>query len=51
MLLEARNIFFRYHKKGHWILKNISFSMDNTQRIGIVAPSGFGKTTLCKLLA
>lgn len=51
MLLEAKNVFFRYNKKGRWILENISFTMDNTQRIGIIAPSGFGKTTLCKLLS
>ncbi len=51
MLLEAKNVFFRYNKKGCWILENISFTMDNTQRIGIIAPSGFGKTTLCKLLS
>ena len=48
MLLEAKNVFFRYDKKGRWILENISFTMDNTQRIGMIAPSGFGKTTLCK---
>lgn len=51
MLLEAKNVSFRYHKKGHWILENISFTMDNTERIGIIAPSGFGKTTFCKLLS
>ena len=37
MLLEAKNVFFRYDKKGRWILENISFTMDNTQRIGIIA--------------
>lgn len=51
MLLEMRDVFFRYHKKASWILKNMSFSISNTERIGIIAPSGFGKTTLCKLLA
>ncbi len=51
MLLEAKNIFFRYEKKGRFILENISFSIESTQRIGIIAPSGFGKTTLCKLLS
>ena len=51
MLLEAKNIFFRYEKKGRFILENLSFSIENTQRIGIIAPSGFGKTTLCKLLS
>ena len=51
MLLEMKNVSFRYDKKTPWILENISFSISNTERIGLIAPSGFGKTTLCKLLA
>ena len=51
MLLERKNVSFRYDKKTPWILENISFSISNTERIGLIAPSGFGKTTLCKLLA
>ncbi|SHK46568.1 ABC transporter ATP-binding protein [Desulforamulus aeronauticus] len=50
MLLEAREISFGY-KKGYHILNNISFAAESSERVGIVAPSGFGKTTLCKILA
>ena len=51
MQLEIKNGFFRYHKKEKWILENFSFSMTNEERVGIIAPSGQGKTTLCKVLA
>lgn len=51
MELEIKNVFYRYTSKGRWILKNFSLSMDNTERVGITAPSGYGKTTLCQLLS
>lgn len=33
------------------ILRDFSMSLDHTQRLGLAAPSGYGKTTLCRLLA
>lgn len=51
MILEAKNISFRYEEKGREILKNFSLRADSSERVGIVAPSGFGKTTLCKILS
>lgn len=51
MILEARNISFRYGEKSREILKNFSLKAESTERVGIVAPSGFGKTTLCKILS
>jgi len=50
MILEARNISFGY-KKGEDILRNFSLSVESHERVGIVAPSGRGKTTLCRILA
>lgn len=50
MLLEARNISFRYGK-GPWILQNFNFKMEQKERVGLIAPSGYGKSTLVKLLA
>lgn len=51
MILEVRNLSFRYENKGRQILEQFSLQADSNERVGIAAPSGFGKTTLCKLLA
>ena len=51
MILEVRNLCFRYENKGRQILEQFSLQADSNERVGIAAPSGFGKTTLCKLLA
>ena len=50
MLLKANNINFKYNK-DKYILKDISLTIDNSEVVGIVAPSGFGKTTLAKILS
>ncbi|EHL08645.1 ABC transporter, ATP-binding protein [Desulfitobacterium hafniense DP7] len=50
MLLEVNNVSFGYSKKD-LILKNVSFSVDKGERVGLVGPSGYGKSTLAKLLA
>ncbi len=51
MRLEAENISFRYQNGGRRILNSFSVSIGRGESIGISAPSGFGKTTLCKILA
>lgn len=50
MLLKAENINFKY-RGDKYILKDINLSVDSCEIVGIVAPSGFGKTTLAKILA
>lgn len=50
MLLEAKNISFRY-RKGPWILKDVTLSVGEGERVGLVGPSGYGKSTLSKILA
>ena len=51
MLLEAKNLSFRYEESGRKILDQFSLQVDSSERVGILAPSGFGKTTLCKILS
>lgn len=51
MILEAKNISFRYGENGREILKDFSLKADSPERVGLAAPSGFGKTTLCKILS
>lgn len=50
MLLKAENINFKY-RGDKYILKDINLSVKNNEIVGIVAPSGFGKTTFAKILA
>ena len=49
-MLEARDISFGY-VKGEPLYEGFSFSVESGERVALVAPSGFGKTTLCRLLA
>lgn len=51
MRLEAKNISFRYDNGNRQILNNLTMYMDSGERLGLIAPSGFGKTTCCKILA
>jgi peptide/nickel transport system ATP-binding protein len=51
MRLEAVNVSFRYTAKTAYVLKNLFFSIEEGERVGVVAPSGYGKTTFVKLLA
>ena len=49
-MLEACDITFGYaHDKP--IYERYSFSAEPGERVALVAPSGFGKTTLCRVLA
>ncbi|MFY9175857.1 MAG: ATP-binding cassette domain-containing protein [Caldicoprobacterales bacterium] len=51
MQLEANNIYFRYTAKTPFILQDVSFSVREGERVGVVSPSGYGKTTFVKILA
>lgn len=52
MTLEAINVTFYYKgKKKAPVLDQFSLSISSGERVGLKAPSGRGKTTLCRLLA
>ena len=52
MTLEAKNLTFRYPRRGAApVLEGVSLTLRPGERLGLSAPSGRGKTTLCKLLA
>ncbi len=51
MRLTGKDICFRYKAKNPWILKDVSLSIESGERVGVVGPSGYGKSTLARILA
>ena len=51
MALEAKNVFFRYTRKSPWVLDDCSLTIERGECVAVTGPSGYGKTTLAKLLA
>jgi len=51
MVLEARNIVFRYSTGEEPILNKVNISLRTGQAVAVVGPSGCGKTTLLKVLS
>lgn len=51
MQLKAENISFRYNEKTPWILKDVNLTVERGERVAIVGPSGYGKSTLARILA
>lgn len=51
MRLEAENLSFQYDNGNRKILNHLNLALDSSERLGLTAPSGFGKTTCCKILA
>ncbi|WOL39987.1 ATP-binding cassette domain-containing protein [Pyramidobacter sp. YE332] len=49
-MLEVKKISFRYGS-GPWILKDVSLSVAEGERVAILGPSGYGKSTLAKVMA
>ncbi len=48
--VEFRGVNFSYRKNGEYVLQNISFTAKAGQTIGIIGPTGSGKSTLVKLI-
>lgn len=51
MALTAESISFAYQHGGRAVLRSVSLTLKAGARLGLIAPSGYGKTTLCKILA
>lgn len=49
-VLEVKNVSFRYGN-GPWILKDVSIEVEQGERVVILGPSGYGKSTLAKIIA
>ena len=49
-MLEARGLTFGYGG-GRPVLAGFDLQVERGERVALSAPSGFGKTTICRLLA
>jgi len=50
-MLRAEELWFRYGAQLPWVIQGQSMAIAPGEVMGIMAPSGFGKTTLARLLA
>lgn len=48
--IEFRNVSFKYPKSEKYVLKNISFIIENGSHVSIVGLNGAGKTSIVKLI-
>ena len=48
--IEIRDVWFRYNEESEYIVKGISLTISEGERLSIVGRNGCGKTTLVKLL-
>lgn len=50
LIIEFKNVWFRYKEDQDWILKDINLSISPKENLAIVGENGAGKTTLIRLL-
>jgi ATP-binding cassette subfamily B protein RaxB len=48
--IAANKLWFRYSDDDRWVLKDVSFEVAAGECVAISAPSGYGKTTLLKVM-
>ena len=48
--IEFDNVSFKYPNQATYVLKDLSFKINNHEKLAIVGPNGAGKTTLVKLM-
>jgi len=48
--IELRNVWFRYADTEPYVLSNVNLHIKSGEHVAITAPSGFGKTTLIKII-
>lgn len=48
--IEFRNVYFKFNEESENVLEDISFSIKEGERIGIIGPTGSGKSTIISLI-
>ena len=43
--VEFKDVYFKYNKDSEYVLKGISFKVSEGEKIGIIGPTGSGKST------
>lgn len=51
MALELKNAFFRYKGKNDYLINDFSLTVEKGEVVGLIGPSGYGKSTIAKILA
>ncbi len=51
MALELKSCFFKYKGKSDYLIKDFSLSVEKGEVVGLIGPSGYGKSTIAKILA
>lgn len=51
MQIKVNNLSYRYNENSPWILKDVSFTINENERVALVGPSGYGKSTLAKIVS
>lgn len=51
MVLEGMDLSFAYEEKEGAVFEHVHLRVESGERAALMGPSGFGKTTLCKVLA
>lgn len=51
MSLELKNCFFKYKGNKDYLIKDFSLTIDQAEVAGLIGPSGYGKSTIGKILA
>lgn len=49
-LIEFKNVSFRYDEDAPWVLKDISFTIEENESIAVIGHNGSGKSTIAKLM-
>ena len=48
--INFKSVWYKYPQSNNWIIKNINFSINQNEFIGITGKSGSGKTTIIDLI-
>jgi ATP-binding cassette subfamily B protein RaxB len=48
--IELKNVSYRYNDNEPYIFENLSLTIKSGECVALIAPSGFGKTTLMKII-